>query len=192
MARRGFLLLEINNKLYHLSLCYLQPRRPTWLRMKFTGRKMFGREGVEPLFMADGQPDNCLDFEAFDFVDTDRDIAKTPMQCTVWKLVSFKRPVHPFVPCKCLCVEPLHLHSDRYKDTNSTIQYWKALECELQDHRNWVIHGAQLPEATGNKQLRLLDNLRPVCGLLCGCLCGLLRLPAARPLARAFPGCGCG
>ncbi len=126
-AKRGFLVIQLNAEMYHISLLYLKPKRPTFTKVGGNG-EVWGRRCVIPLTQG-GKLLHYLDFSAVEEHDL-----TYPLSFALWKLVHFKKAGDevgiPWVPSAKLTIEPYHEHSSR--TTTSTFPFWKGAAAELE------------------------------------------------------------
>ena len=64
---RAWLVVDLRGDLYHIALQYLNPRRPTFIKLQRPGDLAWGRERVEPKFHEDGCVECGTDIEAMLF-----------------------------------------------------------------------------------------------------------------------------
>ncbi len=124
----GFFVIRISSLWLHVGICYLNPRRPTFWRMKKApDEKTFcGRACVEPLVRAAGYPDTISDVHAFLELDLQSDL-----RCEIWKLVGFDKEMQPWYPARFLTIEPLEKHTSKYSEP---LHFWKGATVEVKEH----------------------------------------------------------
>ena len=126
-AKRGFLVLQINDAMYHISILYLRPQRPTFTKMLPNG-EAWGRRLVVPDKDSTGKLNHYLDFAALEEHDL-----KSALSFTLWKLVHFNKMgaevASPWVPSAKLTLEPFHQHSSR--TSTSSFPFWYGAAAEL-------------------------------------------------------------
>ena len=85
---------------YHISICYLNPRRPTYVRCEFRTSCSWGGAAVFPCYLLDGQLQHCTDVEAM----KDLNLVE-PARCHMWQLRSTARRFDSLRPAARLLVE---------------------------------------------------------------------------------------
>ena len=121
----------------HVGLLYLNPQRPTYLRLHWLGAGVGGRVKLEAHAHEDGLPETFSDVEAIDQLRSNE-----PASIRCWRLLSFNRPHVPFAFAREVLVEPLD-KSCRIPEDNHFC-FWRGRDQELADETRRRMRKAQL------------------------------------------------
>ena len=149
-GKRGFVVVKLGSSFYHLSLLYLNPRRPTFSKMDLSDDWFQGRRVVVPVSTGDKEFAHVHDFEA---VEQMGDLSG-PLQVTLFKLVSFKVLLPNWLPAKKLTIEKWERASA--KATTREFQFWKGEAVELAE---------EAKKAEQEKRRREARDLRDALGI---------------------------
>jgi hypothetical protein len=106
---RGWLVVEIQDIFLHVAMCYLRPRRPTFIRLRVCPDKWRDCTCVEPVLKDTGVPDVVLD------VDFMKELSLAgPCDVRFYKFVTFDCTAYaqPWHPSARLTIEGLEHHTD--------------------------------------------------------------------------------
>ena len=110
---------------WHISLVYLNPQRPTYLKAHPCGRDSRDQTLLE-VRVSDSMPECRTDVELAKELELDNEL-----HMSLWKLVSYDRPHVPFVVGKPLTVVPLEQACRLDHDNN--FKFWKGSAVELRE-----------------------------------------------------------
>ena len=119
LLQSSFLVVSVQSLWYHIAICYLQPRRPTFVKMTKRSELIWGREVVDPV-LAPG----TTQFEHWSEVDfIEQFDLEGPVKCALYRFVTFERRFQPWFPSARLTIEPL----------DGPFAFWKGREQEVAD-----------------------------------------------------------
>ena len=124
---QGWLLVEVGNKYYHVSLCYLKPQRPTYTRMHVPDTTFWQRRHAIPLFIGE-KPDTILDLDLIEELDLDG-----PMTLRLHKFVVFDKSYTDWTPIARLTFEKLSEHMEGVPEN---VHWWNGTAAELAVERD--------------------------------------------------------
>ena len=144
LLQGSWLVVEIEGVWYHIALCYLRPRRPTFIRMEMdSSRLAWGRQVVAP----------CLVGKKF-LCQSEVDVAESwdlneAVTCKLFRLVSLDSPVDDFTPAAKLPIEPCDPASFVFwqGSTREMELYRAEVQKEQRKKRALVVAGEHQPHA---------------------------------------------
>ena len=102
ILKEGALVAHIDSRWYHIALCYLQPRRPTFVRMELAPRPVWNMMCVVPVLTHDKRLECLSEIDAVEEWDKEGTLT-----CRLFRFVAFNRAISPYYPTARLTIEPL-------------------------------------------------------------------------------------
>ena len=87
LLQSSSLVVNVQTHWYHIAICYLNPRRPTFVRMTKRSELIWGREVVDPVLVP-----GTTQFEHWSEVDfIEKFKLEEPVECVLYRFVTFER-----------------------------------------------------------------------------------------------------
>ena len=110
-----------------VGMQYLRPKRSTVLKVELVPERTWGHAVVNPMYHEDGQPQTMSQLEIMAELDT-AGLLDGPMEASLYRFVSFDRPLIPWRPDRLLTIAPLQ---DNLASADGKRAFWRGERFEL-------------------------------------------------------------